>query len=129
MITVDARELGAFADDLMAVAFKAPGEVAAIVAKGAVNIKQDWRAAWSGHPHIRHLPRAIDYDMICTPVSASAEIGPRQDSIQGPLAPFIEDGAAGRAAPIPGGRPAADREAPKFEAALAALTTRLLGAQ
>lgn len=100
-------------------------EVQKVVKKGAVNIKKDWRRTWSG---IRHAPRiglSIDFDTYVTPRAVGAVIGPQdRPRNQGFLGRIIEEGGIHNA-PHPGGSPALDREAPKFEAALVAVTRRL----
>ena len=88
--------------------------------RGAFNIKKDWKAAWSGHPHIPALPRAVTYDLTGKAAEAFAEIGPDKDRPQGPLGNIIEFGD-GDNAPIPGGAPALAAEEPRYVNALADL--------
>lgn len=94
-----------------------PKEVEKVGAKGALNVKKDWQQAWSGHSHIPHLPSAISYDMRRHAQDLEWEIGPDKNKRQGPLGNLIEFGSRNNA-PIPGGLPALEREAPRFEAAL-----------
>lgn len=100
-------------------------EVRKVVAKGALNVKDDWRRRWEGHPHIRALPGAISYDTAVEGDTASAEIGPDKARTQGPLGNLIEFGSVHNA-PIPGGLPALAAEEPRFEAALMDLAEKLL---
>lgn len=128
MITIAVTGMGSLQKDMLRAVTRAPAETTAVVAKGALNIKNDWRRRWSGHPHIKAIPRFINYDIWPGPFATSAEIGPVKNSPQGPLAALIEYGSVNNP-PIPGGAPALDAEAPKFEAAIAALAERLLAAQ
>ena len=96
----------------------------AVVAKGALNIKTDWRAAWSGHPHIPALPAAITYDIKTAAGFITAEIGPDKSKRQGPLGNVIEFGTVNNG-PIPGGLPALQRELPRFTAAVLAMSDPL----
>lgn len=122
MIVVEGlRELIA---DLDQAAAAMPREVRAVVAKGALHVKQDWRRRWSGHPHIPVLPYAISYDVTVGPREIRAEIGPDKGKAQGPLGNIIEFGTANNT-PIPGGLPALDAEAPRYERALSDLAARL----
>lgn len=100
-------------------------QVTAVVSKGALNIKNQWKAAWKGLPHARALPFSIGYDMLTLPGSISATIGPDKDRKQGPLGNLLEYGSENNA-PRPGGSPALDTEAPKFAAALDALVAQVL---
>jgi hypothetical protein len=113
------------AADLDAAAHVAPEEARKVVAKGALNIKKDWRRAWTGLRHAPALPYAITYDTKLTGDRASAEIGPDKDRRQGALGNLIEYGSV-KNAPIPGGLPALEREAPRFEKALTDLAARTL---
>lgn len=111
---------------LTGAASAAPREVTAVVSKGALNIKNDWRRAWQGLAHAPALPRAISYDVSQTLRGPEAEIGPDKDRSQGALGNIIEFGTVNNA-PRPGGLPALQREEPKFVAALEALCADLLG--
>ncbi|HEY9414790.1 MAG TPA: hypothetical protein VIQ30_08545 [Pseudonocardia sp.] len=105
----------------------APAETERVVAKGAVNIKQDWRDRWKGHPRIARLPYTIGYDLTADWHTVAAEIGPDLDQGgQAALAHIIEFGLPDTP-PIPGGLPALAAEAPRFEKALADMATNLLG--
>lgn len=122
-----ANGLDGLAAHLEHAAREAPGEVRKVAAKGALNIKRDWQATWSGHPRIRMLPGAITYDTQQTADKVSAEIGPVHGRRGAALANLIEFEFGGiHSAPIPGGAPALAREAPRFERALGDLEVRLL---
>lgn len=127
MLGFDDRELREWASKLDTAAKVMPKEATKVVSKGALNIKNAWRKAWTGHPHIRHLPRAVTYDLTKTLTATEAEIGPDKALTQGPLGHIIEYGTpGGHNAPIPGGLPALDAEAPRFEQAIADLATKEL---
>lgn len=116
-----------FEAELSAAASRALPEVEKVVGMGCNNIKKDWRKRWSGMPYIARLPYTIGYDVVTLPGKVVGDVGPdhSKSRLQGPLANIIEFGSP-TSAPIPGGQPALDTEAPKFEAALAALTVKLL---
>jgi hypothetical protein len=105
---------------------KALGETEQVVAKGALNIKTDWARRWSGLKHAPALPKAVSYDLYHLPGSIRAEVGPDKGKRQGALGNLIEFGSANNA-PIPGGLPALESEAPRMEKALADLVEKLLG--
>jgi hypothetical protein len=119
-------EVAAYADLLA----KAPGVAAAdaraVVAKGALNIKQDAARRASGLRHAPAYPRSISYDTHVTAASAWAEIGPDKTRRQGALGNLLEYGSV-KNAPIPHMRPAAEAELPRFEKAMEALAVKALG--
>ena len=100
-------------------------EVDAVVTKGALNIKQDWARRWSGLAHAPAAGASINFDVYHLPGSVRAEIGADKSRRQGPLANLLEFGSKNNA-PIPGGLPALDAEAPRMEKALGDLGERLL---
>jgi hypothetical protein len=112
--------------DLRTAAVTAPIVARAVVAKGALNIKNDWRQRWSGLSHARLLPYAVTYDTTEGPWGAEAEIGPDKDKPQGALGNLIEFGSTNNA-PIPGGAPALDAEEPKFLDAMGVAAEKALG--
>jgi hypothetical protein len=115
-------ELDDLARDLMQEAVVTVAEVAAVVAKGALNIKQDWRHRAQGIEHAPRYPQSIGYSVR----GLTAEIGPEDSAAnQGFLGPILEFGGAHNAPRNDGGQ-ALDTEAPKFEAAIAALAGKRL---
>jgi hypothetical protein len=101
-------------------------EVSAVVGKGCMNIKTDWAGRWSGlGKHLPDLPKTVSYDVFTLPGRVRGEVGPDINRRQGPLGGVAEFGTP-TSAPHPGGAPALDAEAPKFEAAMLMLTKRLL---
>lgn len=105
-------------------------EVRQVTSKGALNVKQGWARRWEGHSTIRHLPRAINYDLTEGPGFVAAEVGPAHERTQGTLGHIIEFGRAEygtlRNAPIPGGQPALDDEDPRYVRALADVAEKVL---
>jgi hypothetical protein len=108
----------------LAAAQTIPG-VEAVVGMGCNHIKTDWRDAWKGFKHLGFLPYTIGYDVFTLPGVIRGEVGPDLNKKQGPLGGVAEFGTP-TSAPHPGGAPALDREAPRFEAAMVALTVKLL---
>jgi hypothetical protein len=87
-------------------------EARGVVAKGALNIKEDTRKNVSDHPTWKRLEHTVNFDV----VGLSAEVG-YDDVGQGELAGIYEFGSA-RRSPNPTLYPAAEREAPRFEKAM-----------
>lgn len=98
----------------------------AILAKGALNVKNSAMRRVSGHAHSPAYPRTIGYDMYHLPGSARARIGPDKGRRQGALGNILEFGTVNNA-PIPHLGPALTEEGPKFERALGDLGVELLG--
>jgi hypothetical protein len=127
-------ELAEVADILGRAPGAAVSEVRKVVAKGALNIKQDSARRSSGIAHARSYPRTITYDTHETASAAWAEIGPDNTKkvgggphqTPGNLGLFFEFGGP-RNAPIPHLRPAAETEAPRFEKALEDVAVKATG--
>ncbi len=109
----DTSDLDKLADDLRDAGREARAEAKKVVAKGALNIKNDARKRISGHPHLPYYPQAIGYDIEAIPDGWLAEIGPAKERRQGPLGHLLEYGGPNNA-PMPHLGPALDAEAPKF---------------
>lgn len=105
---------------------RAVPEVGKVVDRGALNIKRGWADRWQGIAHAPALPAAISYDRYHVPGAVAAEIGPDKDKRQGALGNIIEYGTVNNA-PRPGGGPALEDEAPRFQRALGDLGSGLLG--
>lgn len=95
-------------------------EARSVVAKGALNIKNDTRENISDHPSWRRLEQKVNYEQ----VGLSAEVG-YDDVGQGELAGIYEFGSA-RRAPHPTLYPAAEREAPRFQKAMLDAAAKLV---
>jgi hypothetical protein len=101
-------------------------EVAKVVGYGCNSIKKDWAGRWGSlGKHLPSLARSISYDVFYWPGRIIGQVGPDINRRQGPLGGVAEFGTP-TSAPHPGGAPALDAEAPKFEAAMLMLTKRLL---
>lgn len=100
-------------------------EVRAVVEKGALNIKKDWARRWAGLRSAPSLAAAVSYDVSYGFGGVKAEIGPDKARRQGALGNLLEFGSVNNA-PRPGGLPALDAEAPRFEKALGDLVEKLL---
>lgn len=114
--------------DLDMAAATTPAKVRQVVSKGSLNVKKDWRKRWSGISHAPRIPASITYDLESTADQVRGEIGPDRDlgvHLQGFLGRVFELGGI-HSAPMPGGMPALDEEAPRFEKALADLGAKLL---
>jgi hypothetical protein len=95
-----------------------------VVRKGAVNVKKDWRTAWSGFKHAPDLPDAVTFDEDDEAGNLGAEIGPDKSKSQGALGNLLEFGSVNNA-PHPGGQPALDAEEPHFERAAGDVAEKL----
>jgi len=117
--------------DLEAVSEKGGKKFAAVVGKGATNIKRDWQRRWSpriggGRQDLPHVVRGIGYDRV--PEKGPrfvAEIGVSKRNPQASLAHFAEFGLVGQA-PHPGGLPSLLAEEPRFVQAVADAAVELL---
>lgn len=112
--------LGAIARDLAAAAATAPVQAAAVVAKGAINVKDEARrnATASSGTHAALYPATIGYDI--TAGGLAAEIGPARRG-QGNLGPILEYGVNGHNPPHRDLGRALDSEEPRFLAEAAKL--------
>lgn len=125
MIEVTYNGLDELIADLdRAVKLTSPG-VLAVVTKGALNVKKDWAQRWSGLSHAPSLGAAVSYDVTYGFGGVKAEIGPDKARRQGALGNLLEFGSVNNA-PHPGGTPALEAEAPRFEKALGDLAEKLL---
>jgi hypothetical protein len=111
------EEVMKLAADLAAAPARLAGAVHQVVAKGALNVKNNWRGAVSGAPHLPQFPYSITYDMTYAPGVVGAEIGPDKGKPQGPLGNIVEFGTANNAPGLQGQRALA-AEDPRFTAAL-----------
>ncbi|MGW4505693.1 hypothetical protein ACWENO_13740 [Streptomyces sp. NPDC004436] len=125
-MTANVRELLQLATVLEANAAQAAHEMTAIVTRGALNVKEGWRAnaiASSGR-HARRYPYSISYDVTPIPGGATAEVGPDKDKTQGALGNLLEFGSVNNPPHNDGGR-ALLVEEPLFAAHVEMLTDRL----
>lgn len=106
-------------------ASRAPEEATKVVARGALNIKNDARRRTTGIRHAPAYPNAITYDQWQGLRGPAAEIGPDKDRRQGALGNILEHGTI-KNSPRPHMGPVAAAEAPRFERALDDLGVRLL---
>lgn len=131
-MSIEHRGLDRWAVQIEEAIRRAPEETAKVVGRGALNIKKDAqrivRRQLSGRrSHLRRYPYSIGYDVFQGLRGVTAEIGPDKDKkrMQGPFGAIVEFGSR-TSAPMPHMRPAAERELPKFQAALEDLAAKLL---
>lgn len=125
MIDVEILGLHELVADLDKAASRSVTAVRAVVERGAVNVKKDWRQRWSGIGHAPSLAAAVTYDVSFGLGRVSAEVGPDKNLRQGALGNVIEFGTS-KNGPIPGGLPALEAEQPRFERALEDLGEKAL---
>lgn len=122
-----------WADDLRRASAEVLDEAEKVVSKGSLNIKNDWRARWTGIRHIPLLPYTVGYDIDRTEDRIESTIGPDKDMVigggkvrqPGRFGNIIEFGTVNNT-PIPGGAPALDAEEPGYIRAAAELGEKLL---
>lgn len=122
----DTGELQAWIADLERAEEQLLERVERVIGRGCNNIKKDWKARWTGFPHIPHLPNAISYDVVRHGDTVSGEVGVDVRRRQGPLGGIIAWGL-GPNAPLPGPLEAVAAEEPRLQKALADLMEELLG--
>lgn len=110
---VDNSQLAALEADFRDIDDELMPEVTKVTKRSASRVNRGWAERWSGHPDIKHLPRAITHDVTEKRHTVEAEIGPELHRTQGPLAHLIEFGTL-HSPPIPGGQPALDAEEPRY---------------
>lgn len=120
-------EFEVFAADLAAAPARLAELLPPVVSKGALNVKNDWRANASGNAHAPHYPASITYDIEDGPESVSAEIGPDKNLKQGPLGNILEFGTSKNPPHNDGGRALAAEEPRFFEACETVAEQALLG--
>lgn len=118
-------ETEALAADLAAAPARVAVGIAPVVSKGALNIKQGWRANASGNAHAPYYPASITYDLHVQADSVSAEIGPDKNLRQGALGNLLEFGSSKNPPHNDGGRALADEE-PRFIEACATVAEQAL---
>ena len=125
-VKLDFSETRVMLDAITKATAATPAAAMAVVVKGALNIKTDAARRVSGLKHAPQYPRSITFDAYISLTGPSAVIGPDKAKPQGALGNILEYGTS-KNAPIPHLAPAAEAEAPRFEAALEALAIKALG--
>ncbi|MFF7576877.1 hypothetical protein ACFZBE_18105 [Streptomyces sp. NPDC008061] len=98
----------------------------AVVARGALNIKKEWRqnARQTAPKHAPHYPRTVGFDVLTFgPDQVLAIIGPDKSGTQGPLGAILEYGSVKNPPHNDGGR-ALINETPRFEAQMELILQR-----
>jgi hypothetical protein len=125
-INANTRQLDELAAVFRVNAVQAQVQARAVVARGALNVKNGWRAnatATAGR-HGRLYPASISYDMRPHPTGASAEIGPDKTRPQGALGNLLEFGSVTNPTHMDGARALA-AEAAAFTVHVAAIGAQL----
>lgn len=118
-IKIDASDVNQLVAELETKAQRVGADAAAVVRKGALNVKTDARRFASGLAHAPVYPYSIGYDIVGDGRfgSIAAEIGPDKAKPQGALGNILEYGTVNNA-PFAHLGPALDIEGPRFEKAL-----------
>jgi hypothetical protein len=122
---VDASELTAYAAVLRAAGEDALNQGAKIIAKGALNVKNDARRLAPSGGHAVHYPASISYDTTSGADWTQAEVGPVEGRRQRGLGNLLEYGGPHNP-PHPHHEPAADAEEPRLYSAAEDLAARLI---
>lgn len=108
-------EIRDLAVDLEKKAWRAIPEVAAVVKKGAQNIKESYVSDAASSGTTKHFSSAINYDI--NKGGLEAEIGPDKDKPQGPLGNILYFGTSDTAAVLDFDGPPREEE-PRFHRAI-----------
>jgi hypothetical protein len=126
---IDLTELEALNAVIQATGAAVQEQGRAVVSRGALNIKNDWRAnaAASARSHGRRYPYDVNYDISQTPGVIEAEIGPQsgRKELQSFLAAVLEFGSVHNPPHNDGGR-ALEAEEDRFAAAVEAMAQAVL---
>ncbi|PSK96697.1 hypothetical protein CLV30_12579 [Haloactinopolyspora alba] len=125
-IRVDDSEVLALAADVGRISGRAVDDAAAIVEKGALNIKNGLRDAAQGHPSFPAFPNSISYDINYGAGSIEAEIGPDKNRTQGALGNLLYFGSS-KNAPVLDLEGPVRSEEPKFDRAITDMVDGFLG--
>ncbi|GFH34292.1 hypothetical protein [Streptomyces pacificus] len=125
-INANTRQLDALASVFRVNGVRAQIQVRAVVARGALNVKNGWRAnaAATAGRHARLYPSSVSYDMKPHPTGAAAEIGPDKSRPQGALGNLLEFGSVKNPPHMDGARALA-AEAAEFTAHVAAIGAQM----
>lgn len=126
MIRANTRQLDGLAGVFRVNQVAATMQARAVVARGALNIKNGWKAnaTVSGRRHARIYPMSISYDIRQLPFGAHAEIGPDKGRPQGALGNLLEFGSVNNPPHNDGGRALA-AERPLFLAQMALIASTM----
>lgn len=125
-MAVDVSELRKLATDLSSAPKLVKSEARGVVAKGALNIKNQMRDEVARSRHFR-FAHTISYDLKVSGDTIEAEIGPEPGGA-GSLAGFAYFGGInGGGGTVPDPQGALDAEAPNVEKYLDALVAKVLG--
>jgi hypothetical protein len=124
-MSADVGELLTLASAIAASGARLEVEGRAVVSRGALNVKNDWRAnaAATAGRHARLYPSSISYDIAGAAGIIEAEIGPDKARPQGPLGNLLEFGSINNPPHNDGGK-ALDAEEPRFVAQAEVLAER-----
>lgn len=125
-VRIEKTEIVGVMDAINKASAVAVKDVTAAVFKGAMNVKTDSARRISGHPTLRRLPAAIDFDIYQSMKGPAAEIGPNHGKPQGNLGHVPEYGTP-TSPPLPYMAPAGEAEEPRFAKAIEDLAVKALG--
>lgn len=125
MLSIDTSELDAWTAVVAAARAEIRPAAELVVAKGALNIKNDARRLAPAGPHLPHYASSISYDLTSGLDWIQAEVGPVEGRAQRGLGNLLEYGSVNNR-PHPHHEPAADAEEPRLWAAASALAADLV---
>lgn len=124
MISVNSLGLTQLIASLTRAEARAGVAARAAVAENARDIQRSWRQRWAGIKP-SSLAASVTFDVTGGLGLVRAEVGPDKTLAAGPLGNIIEFGTS-KNAPIPGGLPALEAQAPKLERSLGVMAEGLL---
>lgn len=123
-VTIDVTEVRALEHDMRQVDSRLTRHLIPVVEKGAINVRDDMRQAAAGSRYFHLLP--LTYDMNYPAGAIEAEVGPVKGGAASLANIAYFGGAHGGGRTIEDPQAAADREAPRFERALADVAADLV---
>lgn len=125
---VDASEFDRFAGDLESAVSRVVEGLPGVVSKGALNVKNEWNAAFAASESFAGVAGAVGYDTVTGGGGVEAQVGPnkarRRAAALANIAHF--GGANGGGGTVADPQVFLDNEAPKFVGAIESLIERSL---
>lgn len=125
---IDCSAFDEYGDDLVRAAQRVGKALPAVVSKGALNVKNDWNAAFRESTSFKGIAGSVSYDVITQAGSVEAEIGPNKSRRKAAALANIAHfgGINGGGGTVADPQTFLDDEAPRFVSALEALIVEAL---
>ena len=128
MIDIDCSAFDEYAGDMRAAQEVVANGLPAVVSKGALNVKNEWNAAFAGSGSFKGASGSVGYDLTTRARSVEAEIGPNKSRRKAAALANIAHfgGAHGGGGTVADPQTFLDNEAAGFTGALEALIVKAL---